>query len=136
MRGRKPSSLSKDNGLRKLPPAPAWLPVEGKTEWKRVAPALGKREVLTEADLGSLENYCLAIGTIRQCQTVIDKEGMFVSSERSAPRPHPAIRVRDEAMRQARQLAAELGLTPVSRSRPALAPQGEDDEFKRAGMDI
>lgn len=134
MRGRKPSKLGKEEGLRKLPAAPAWLPSEAKAEWKRVAPAMEHRAVLTVADLGSLENYCLAVGQVRACQGIINKENMFVESERSAPRPHPAFRVMHEAMRQARQLAAELGLTPVSRARPALAPQGDEDELSGMGI--
>lgn len=134
MRGRKPSSLSKEDGLTKMPPAPAWLPAEAKAEWKRVGPIIEKRGTLTVADLGSLEIYCLAVGQVRACQAIIAKEDMFVQSDRSAPRPHPAFRTMHEAMRQARQFAAELGLTPVSRARPALAPQGDDDEFSE--MDI
>lgn len=112
------------------PKAPGWLPAEAKREWKRVVPILTQRRILTDADLGSLENYCLAIGQVRQCQTEIGKmSSMFVESPRSAPRPHPAFRLMHEAMRQARQLAAELGLTPVSRSRPSIAEPPEDDDW-------
>lgn len=134
MRGRKPSKLGKEEGLRKLPAAPSWLTAAAKAEWKRVAPALEQRAVLTVADLGSLENYCIASGQVRDCAAILAKEDMFVQSERSAPRPHPAIRVQHEAMKQARQIAAELGLTPVSRARPALAPQGDADEFAGLGV--
>ncbi len=112
------------------PKVPGWLPKEAKAEWKRVVPILTQRRILTDADLGSLENYCLAIGQVRQCQTEIRKApSMFVQSERSAPRPHPAYRLMHESMRQARQLAAELGLTPVSRSRPSIAEPAEDDDW-------
>ena len=38
------------------------------------------------------------------------------------------IRVQDKAMASARQMAAELGLTPVSRSRPAIRDDGDDDD--------
>lgn len=134
MRGRKPSQLSRDDGLRKLPGPPSWLSVEAKAEWKRVSKILAKRQILTAGDLASLETYCLAVGQVRQCQAELAAGPMWVESERSAPRPHPAFRVMHEAMRQARQYASELGLTPVSRARSALAPQGDDDEF--AGMDI
>ncbi|MGY0575937.1 P27 family phage terminase small subunit [Bradyrhizobium sp. RDM12] len=34
-------------------------------EWRRVMPELAKRRILTIADLGSLESYCIAIGRIR-----------------------------------------------------------------------
>ena len=38
------------------------------------------------------------------------------------------IRVQDKAMASARQLAAELGLTPVSRSRPAIREEDDQDD--------
>lgn len=109
---------------------PAWMPANAKAEWRRVMPILTERRILTDADLGSLENYCLAIGQVRDCQKAITRaRKMFVQSDRSAPRPHPGFRLMHEAMRQARQLAAELGLTPVSRSRPAIAEHDDDDDF-------
>ncbi|WP_206436959.1 P27 family phage terminase small subunit [Paracoccus haematequi] len=36
-------------------------------------------------------------------------------------------RLQDKAMASARQLAAELGLTPVSRSRPAIREDGDNE---------
>ena len=132
MRGRKPD-------LRTIPggksddtrtKAPSWLSKEAKAEWRRVVPVLVKRRILTDADLGCLEAYCTAIGQIRQCQAVLSNPATatFVQSEQSAPRAHPAYRLMHGAMTQARQLAAELGLTPVSRSRPSIA-EGEDNAW-------
>lgn len=93
-------------------------------------PVLAERRILTDGDMATFENYCLATAQVRQCQAEIaNAESMFVSSPRSAPRPHPAFRLMHEAMRQARQLAAELGLTPVSRSKPAIADHDDDDDF-------
>jgi P27 family predicted phage terminase small subunit len=109
---------------------PAWMPKDAKAEWRRVMPVLTERRILTAADLGCLESYCVAIGQVQACQRVLTRaRSMFVKSDRSAPRPHPAIRVMHSAMTQARQLAAELGLTPVSRSRPAIAEHEDDDDF-------
>lgn len=139
MRGSKPALRlvsSEDRPVsppsKKLSPVkpPAWLPANAKAEWRRVHPILTERRTLTEADLGCFENYCLAIGQVRDCQRALTRaRKMFVQSDRSAPRPHPAIRVMHEAIRQSRQLAAELGLTPVSRSRPAIQDQDDDDDF-------
>lgn len=112
------------------PRPPSWMPKAAQAEWRRVFPVLTERRILTDADLGCLENYCLAIGQVRDCQRAITRaRKMFVQSNRSAPRPHPGFRLQHEAMRQARQLAAELGLTPVSRSRPAIAEREDDDDF-------
>lgn len=90
-----------------------------KTEWRRVMPELATRRILTTADLGSLESYCIAIGRIRELEMLL----------RAGIDPK-LFRMQDKAMVTARQLAAELGLTPVSRSRPAVREndnEGNDD---------
>lgn len=84
-------------------------------------PDLVERRILTNADLGGLENYCVCIGRARQMEKAIQKEAdpeMMLKF----------VRVQDKAMASARQLAAELGLTPVSRSRPAIREDGDDDD--------
>lgn len=121
MRGTKPQ-LVVDNGAMGAISAPAsWLSKEAKAEWQRVMPGLIERRILTDADLGSLENYCIAQGRVREV------EGNL--SGKLAPDDWAKlVRTQDKAMQTARQLAAELGLTPVSRSRPALRSQGGGDD--------
>ena len=100
--------------------APRWLSAKARKEWDRVMPILTERRILTDADLGVLENYCICIGRVcdteAAIQTEADPEMML-----------KLIRVQDKAMASARQMAAELGLTPVSRSRPAIRDDGDDD---------
>jgi P27 family predicted phage terminase small subunit len=107
---------------------PAWLSKHAKAEWRRVMPDLTKRRILTAADLGSLENYCLAIGHVRDMERKITKEGHVIETPRG-PRAHPAVRIQSDAMTRARLLAAELGLTPVSRSRPAIRDDENSDDL-------
>lgn len=128
MRGGKPNMKTDAGAMRDTPAAPGWLPKAAQTEWARVTPILVERKILTDADLGSLESYCLAIGQVRDCQAVLAAlDSPFFAGDNGAPRPHPAIRVMHTAMTHARQLAAELGLTPVSRSRPAISDEGDDN---------
>lgn len=119
MKGTKPSlRLAVDNdAVRSAPMAPSWLSREAKAEWRRVMPGLVQRRILTRADLGSLENYCVAMGRVRQLESELQNE--FDA---------PLFRAQDKAMTTARQLAAELGLTPVSRSRPSVREAGDDDD--------
>lgn len=128
MRGDKPNLKQDRAPLTTAPAPPSWLPKAAKAEWNRSAPVLAERRILTEGDLGSLENYCLAIGQVRFCQETLARlESPFFAGDNGAPRPHPALRVMHTAMTHARQLAAELGLTPVSRSRPAISDEGDDN---------
>jgi P27 family predicted phage terminase small subunit len=95
-------------------------------------PLLIERRILTDADVGSVENYCVAIGQVRQMERLIAEQGHVVETQRG-PRAHPAVRIQADAMTRARLLAAELGLTPVSRSRPAIT---EREDHDLAALDI
>ncbi len=126
MRGRKPELKAIAGGLSRLPPAPAWLPPEGKAEWRRVVPALKDRRTITKADLPMLEAYCLAAGTVRRAQATIAAEGDLITTEKGDKRRHPAFQTMFQALTESRRLAAELGLTPASRSKAAAA-EGDDE---------
>ena len=55
-------------------------------------------------------------------RVIVDLEGKM--------KRNPAVGIQSDAMTRARLLAAELGLTPVSRSRPAIRdddPEDDDD---------
>ncbi|SIS65159.1 phage terminase small subunit P27 family [Paracoccus saliphilus] len=121
MKGTKPALQQDQDAILRSIPAPDWLDPKARAEWDRVMPVLTERRILTDADLGGLENYCIAIGRARQMEAAIqveaDPELML-----------KFVRVQDKAMASARQLAAELGLTPVSRSRPAIRDDEDGDD--------
>jgi P27 family predicted phage terminase small subunit len=136
MRGRKPNLLAIEGGLSKVPRPPAWLPDEAKEEWKRILPSLIKRKVLTDTDMGTVEAYCLAAGTVRRSQAAIAREGDLLESEKGAKR-HPAFQTMFQALTEQRRLAAELGLTPASRMKADKPPEGEegyDDPYSNLGI--
>ena len=125
MRGRKAVELRAiEGGLSKVPRAPSWLPDEAKEEWRRVLPDLIKRGVLTKVDLSTVENYCLAIGQIRECQKTIAVEGAVVKMKGGTKR-HPLFQVLQQMLTESRRLASELGLMPASRNKAERAPVGE-----------
>lgn len=126
MRGSKPELRQDAAAVTRTPRPPAWLTSDAKAEWRRIMPLLVERRILTDADLGSVENYCLAIGQVRAAQRTIDVEGLTTATA-TGLRAHPAVKVQSDAMTRARLLAAELGLTPVSRSRPSVRADEADD---------
>lgn len=137
MRGRKPELRAIEGGLATVPRPPSWLPSEAKDEWKRVVPSLIKRRILTETDLGTVENYCLAVGTVRRSQATISAEGDTVETNTGTKR-HPAFQTLFQAMTEMRRLAAELGLTPASRNKASKKPpegeEGYDDPYSDLGI--
>jgi P27 family predicted phage terminase small subunit len=143
MRGTKPQIRIERDPIGEMP-APEWMSDDARAEWERIVPILAQRKILTSADIGSLENYCIAMGQVREMDRIIqrqcavqmvykvDKDGnsLLVSTRR-----HPAVSVQSDAMTRARLLAAELGATPVSRSRPTVGDdEGDDDLFGWDGV--
>ena len=120
MRGAKPFTIvSGSSPVREPLDPPEWLSDDARAEWNRIAPILiEERRTLTVTDIASLANYCVAIGQAAEASRIIAAEGMTYQSK-TGPKKHPAVAIRSDAMTQARLLAGELGLTPVSRSRPA-----------------
>jgi P27 family predicted phage terminase small subunit len=142
VRGSKPHIRIEREALAERP-APEFLSEPAKAEWRRIVPILAKRKILTEADVGCLENYCMSIGTVREMDLEIQRVGavqkVYKVDKEGEPflvsiRKNPAVGIRNEAMTQARLHAAELGATPVSRSRPTLdEDEDEDDLFGWTG---
>jgi P27 family predicted phage terminase small subunit len=124
MRGRKPSTIiTGPSPVSTILKPPTWLSAASKAEWRRIMPDLTARRVLTTADLGGVENYCVAIGRVREIEKLIQTSGF-----------DPAmIRAQDKAVQTSRQLAAELGLTPVSRSRPSMRDDENADDLDFLG---
>jgi P27 family predicted phage terminase small subunit len=121
MRGTKPQLVVDNDAMRKAPAAPSWLSSEAKKEWRRVVPILLERRILTTGDLGSLENYCIAMGRVREFEA-------DMQAETDAGIKVKLFRAQDKSMASARLLAAELGLTPVSRSRPAVREKTDEGD--------
>ena len=126
MKGTKPQLVVDNGAIRKTERAPSFLSKDAKTEWRRIMPALVKRRILTVADLGSVENYCIAIGRVRQVERHLQEDG-------GAPDP-AMVRMQDKAIQTARQLAAELGQTPVSRARPVIRDENDDGDLNDLGL--
>ena len=120
MKGTKPQ-LRQDAQAVDYTPAPDWLSKEARKEWERVLPPLVERRILTCADLGTLESYCICVGRVRDTEALIQ-------AETNGEAMLKLFRAQDKAMASARQHAAELGLTPVSRSRPAIRDDADQDD--------
>ena len=93
----------------KVPKAPAFFSVYAVAEWKRVLPVLVNRRVICAADLAQVETYCCMAGLVRQIETERQLAGGVVDVR--------LFGVQNRAAQTARQIAATLGLDPVSRVR-------------------
>ncbi len=96
---------------------PAWLPPEGKREWKRVVPELERLGLLTKVDDASLEGYCLAYARALEAGKHVKQSGLTVMTDKGFVLQNPAVSIERNAWNQVKQFAAEFGLTPAARGR-------------------
>ncbi|MEO9630967.1 MAG: P27 family phage terminase small subunit [Sulfitobacter sp.] len=117
LRGVKPQVSTSKDALTKAPRVPEYFSPYAAAEWKRIMPGLIAARILTKGDLGGVEEYCLMRGVVREIET---------NRSMNAGEIDPKLfGVQNRAAQTARQLAAELGLSPVSRARIGTA--GNDD---------
>lgn len=121
LRGVKPQTKPAADALTKAPSVPSYFSTYAAGEWKRIMPRLIKNRVLTKADLAGVEHYCMMIGVVREIET-----NRALNAGDIDPK---LFGVQNRAAQTARQLAAEYGLSPVSRSRIGTnAVDGADDD--------
>jgi P27 family predicted phage terminase small subunit len=135
MKGRKPNIAALPGALDKTPPPPTWLPKFAKAEWTRVVPALVRSRSLAAHELSTVESYCVAVARIRECEAVIQKQGLTYVSPAGESKRRPESTLAKENIEAARRLAAELGITPASRSKNK-GGAAEDDNEDEFGVDI
>ena len=125
-RGLKPSTIvAGSSPVTDVPKAPSYLSKDAKAEWRRVAPILiNERKVLTVADLAALENYVIAVATMREAHRELEASGLLIDGKRN-----PASTILLQAQQQQLRAAGELGLTPAARSRAVMAAGDDDEDF-------
>ena len=102
-----------------LPQCPSYLNGAARTEWRRVAPILARAGLLTTADRAVLTAYVSAWADLVEATKVITAEG-HTYKHRGVVKQRPEVSIAQKAREQLRQICAEFGLTPSSRSRLSL----------------
>lgn len=128
-RGRKAEPQPVADPIRKVPTPPKDMTSEAKAEWRRVMPVLVERRVLSAADIHAVERFCEATGDIRIARAAIDLHGAYVENRLGELKRHPAFATLREATAESRRWAAELGLSPASRSRAGSHDDDVDNEM-------
>lgn len=129
MRGRKAAPKPVSNAVTKTPPPPKDMSAEAKAEWRRVIPVLVERRTLSPADMAAVERYCEATGDVKIARARIKADGEYIKNRLDELKRHPAFTTLRESTAEARRWAAELGLTPASRSRVAKGETTDDDSL-------
>lgn len=121
LRGVKPRIGADQEPLMRAPKPPAWFSTYARDEWRRIIPTLIGRRVICKADLAQVETYCEMTGLVRQITHERQLAGGLIDVK--------LFGVQNRAVQTARQLAATLGLDPVSRARlGTAAPEDDGDD--------
>jgi P27 family predicted phage terminase small subunit len=119
-KGRKAGIVPVEGGVDTVPSPPAILDKYARKVWKAVVPDLVQRKVLTPADMPGLQNFCIACGKVERLEKAIQALGdVFDPKLESA---------QEKAMATARQIGDHYGLSPTSRSRPAVRDSENNDD--------
>lgn len=120
LRGVKPRVTADQEPLTRAPKPPACFSTYARDEWRRIMPTLIARRVICRADLAQVETYCEMTGLVRQITYERQLAGGLIDVK--------LFGVQNRAAQTARQLAATLGLDPVSRARLGNAAPDDDDD--------
>jgi P27 family predicted phage terminase small subunit len=118
-----------------VPECPAHLNDEAKNEWNRLAPQLCRLRILTDLDAAVLAAYAVSYSRWADAERHVEESGAVVRSPQGFPQVSPWLSVANEALRQMRAYAVELGLSPSSRARLSIkdAPQESSIKKRRRG---
>jgi P27 family predicted phage terminase small subunit len=112
------------------PRCPAWLPAAAKREWKRIVPMLEGAGVLSQADLGPLACYCVAISELEEATRLIAAEGRSIAMGKQT-QPHPAVAQQRSAWQAVKVFSAMFGFSPADRARvKGPGPKAEEPSGK------
>ena len=117
--------------LKQIPPPPAYLTTEAKDAWKVTAREMIRYRMLTKLDLGSLEAYCNAISTLRECEKTLQKKGIIYTNDKGSIQKRPEAIMAKEARQQIGSFANSLGLTPSSRGRLCVPHAEKEDDLDK-----
>lgn len=104
--------------------SPDHIPEEMRAEWQTIVDELKGRRVLSDAMMGSINAYVMAMFNARKAQAEVDKHGVLIPDAKGVLKKNPAIGFLGKSQSEILRLSAELGLTPASSSRSKMKSGG------------
>jgi P27 family predicted phage terminase small subunit len=121
----------------KVPTCPAHLCPAAKAEWKRLARELFVLGIVTDLDRAALAAYCQAYGRWAEAERKLKETPMLLKLPSGYIQPSPWLAIANKQLELMAKYMAELGLSPVSRTRVEAKPPHEKKpwEFGREWVD-
>lgn len=100
--------------------SPAWLSAEAKKVWRRLAPDLIEKKVLTAWDIDTFGQLCSLIVLNQQAHADLSSRGIVIQGRHRSGVAvlvkNPSFQIARETGAEIRALAGKFGLTPSDRS--------------------
>lgn len=128
--------IPKPPPFKRLAPAPpTWLSREAKAEWRRVAPALERLDLVKPEDRATLAGYCQVWARLVAAYQDINKNGLTVRNESTRKdgtssvwwTKNPAVQVAEQCETRLLQYAGQFGLTPAAERNVSKRDDGRDE---------
>ena len=139
MKGRKPkpAAVRKLEGRRiekhnrptpqpSMPSCPEFITGEARAEWDRIAPQLYELGLLTKLDMATLAAYCYAYAEWKEASEGVERDGFTIKTNAGNVIQNPYLGIKHTAAAFMLKMAAEFGMTPVSRSRLQIEDNPKD----------
>ena len=134
--GHRPINKNEPHYEAVCPPAPSHLSYAAKQEWKRLAPILASRGLLTDAWLGTFEALCEAYGDWRQASKQVKrlKGAIVFTTPKGFKSIEPIVGYRDRARLAYVKIGGLFGLNPAENGRLGIGGKdgGEVDPMEQA----
>ena len=100
--------------------------------WRKLAPEMRRLGLLTELDRPLFETYCMLYGQWRACNADIQEHGTTYRSESGQEKSRPEMQLLLALTTQLRQIGAEFGLSPASRTKVSVSPPSPEMDREAA----
>lgn len=127
--GRRPLNLREPKPVVAMPTCPAHLNSTAKAEWKRLAHELHAIGILTRLDRAILAGYCQTYGRWVEAEKKLKETPPILKLPSGYVQQNPWLTIATRQMELLHKFAAELGLTPSSRSRVEISSHPPSGKF-------
>ena len=122
-RGKRPLPQHEPKAKRGIPTMPKHLNEVARKEWKSITKKLDEIGVLTTIDGTALAAYCDAYCDWVAARELLKDKSLIVKAAKSGyPIPHPALGIKNTALKIMHKFLIEFGMTPAARSKVELKP--------------
>lgn len=111
-----------------MPVPPDHLAGHALSKWHELTPILFDLGLLSRADRDMLVLYCEEYTRYRDAQDVIEREGMFITTDKGNVIQHPAVGIVHKAIALMHKILVEFGMTPAARAKVSASKRPDESD--------